>query len=167
MSSATREREQSGHLLGESLCRIFLAVSGVSGSLPTRLQCTQPGGGHEHLSSQCCGKYKSVRHLRCRAQKSVETALADLGMTATPDMSTRETCGAWLALRREIIDLNDLKRRVQVRADGAGSVGPEGRGKRTHKGKVTSQACPHPPQLSNDALRKGGGLREAGQVCSA
>ena len=73
----------------------------------------------------------------CRAQKSVETALADLGMSTTPDMSTRETCGAWLALRREIIDLNDLKRRVQVRADGAGSVGPEGRGKRTHKGKVT------------------------------
>ena len=70
----------------------------------------------------------------------METALADLGMTATPDMSTRETCGAWLALRRETIDLNDLKRRVQVRADGAGSVGPEGRGKRTHKGKVTRLA---------------------------
>ena len=81
----------------------------------------------------------------CRAQKSVETALADLGMSTTPDMSTRETCGAWLALRREIIELNDLKRRMQVRADGAGSVGPEGRGKRTHKGKVTCQAPPHPP----------------------
>lgn len=66
----------------------------------------------------------------------METALADLGMTHTPDMPTRETCGAWLALRREIIELQDLKRKVQVRADGAGSVGPEGRGKRSQKGKV-------------------------------
>ena len=71
-----------------------------------------------------------------RAQKSVETALADLNMTNTPDMPTRETCGAWLALRKEIIELQDLKRKVQGRADGAGSVGPEGRGKRSHKGKV-------------------------------
>ena len=75
----------------------------------------------------------------------METALADLHMTNTPDMPTRETCGAWLALRREIIELQDLKRKVQVRADGQGSVGPEGRGKRSHKGKVgvvaTSSAC--------------------------
>ena len=62
--------------------------------------------------------------------------MADLHMTHTPDMPTRQTCGAWLALRREIIELQDLKRKVQVRADGAGSVGPEGRGKRSHKGKV-------------------------------
>lgn len=78
----------------------------------------------------------------CRAQKSVETALTDLNMTTTPDMPTRETCGAWLALRREIIELQDLKRKVQVRADGAGSVGPEGRGKRTHKGKVARPCSP-------------------------
>ena len=75
----------------------------------------------------------------------METALADLHMTNTPDMPTRETCGAWLALRREIIELQDLKRKVQVRADGQGSVGPEGRGKRSHKGKVgvagISSAC--------------------------
>lgn len=57
-------------------------------------------------------------------------------MTNTPDMSTRETCGAWLALRRDIVELQELKRKVQVRADGARGDGPEGRGKRTHKGKV-------------------------------
>ena len=130
------------------------AVGGSLQSIPLQsLACQAPyqhacnapilESGHERLSSQCCSA--SVRHICCRAQKSVETALAGLGMSSTPDMSTRETCGAWLALRRETIDLNDLKRRVQVRADGAGSVGPEGRGKRTHKGKVTPQAPLCPP----------------------
>ena len=71
-------------------------------------------------------------------------------MTNTPDMPTRETCGAWLALRREIIELQDLKRKVQVRADGAGSVGPEGRGKRSHKGKVGAKPSLSgiPPHMS-------------------
>ncbi len=70
----------------------------------------------------------------------METALADLSMTSTPDMPTRETCGAWLALRRDVVELQDLKRKVQVRADGARGDGPEGRGKRTHKGKVCGAA---------------------------
>jgi hypothetical protein len=69
-----------------------------------------------------------------RGQKLVEQMLTELGLTNSPEMPTRATCGAWLALRLEIIALQDLKRRMQARSQADG--GAEGRGKRTHKGKV-------------------------------
>jgi hypothetical protein len=64
----------------------------------------------------------------------VEQMLTDDGVLASPDMPTRATCGAWLALRLEVIGLQEFRKRLNSRA--AADAGVEGRGKRTHKGKV-------------------------------
>lgn len=69
----------------------------------------------------------------------VEQTLTDVGIANSPEMPTRETCGAWLMLRMEVIALQEAKKRLQNRALGeAGN--PEGRGKRAHKGKVIHTA---------------------------
>lgn len=79
--------------------------------------------------------------LLCRVQKMVEQTLIDVGIGNTPEMPTRETCGAWLMLRMEVIALQEAKKRLQNRALGeAGN--PEGRGKRAHKGKVICMTRP-------------------------
>ncbi|CAL8472085.1 g11627 [Coccomyxa elongata] len=73
-----------------------------------------------------------------RVQKMVEQTLTDVGIANSPEMPTRETCGAWLMLRMEVIALQEAKKRLQNRALGeAGN--PEGRGKRAHKGKAPSR----------------------------
>ena len=71
--------------------------------------------------------------------------MADLGVSANgPEVPTRATCGAWLALRLEAIAALDLKKRLHARltGDAPGSAGPEGRGKRAHKGKVRTGEAP-------------------------
>lgn len=52
-----------------------------------------------------------------RAQKTVESTLIELGVDNGPVVTTRATCGAWLALRAEIIAMMDLKRRLQNRSE--------------------------------------------------
>lgn len=78
-----------------------------------------------------------------RGQKSLDALMADLGVSANgPEVPTRATCGAWLALRLEAIAALELKKRLHARltGDAPGSAGPEGRGKRAHKGKVRAPA---------------------------
>ena len=41
-----------------------------------------------------------------RAQKAVEMTLAELGIHGPPKNPTRAICGAWLALRAEVIEVN-------------------------------------------------------------
>ncbi|KAK9805209.1 hypothetical protein WJX72_006091 [[Myrmecia] bisecta] len=77
-----------------------------------------------------------------RAQKSVDTALTELGIPGPPTVPTRAVCGAWLALRAEVIAMQDLKRRLLNRQAAEGTLGgggPEGRGKRAHKGKAPAR----------------------------
>ena len=50
-----------------------------------------------------------------RGQKLVETLLAEVGCAASPEVPTRATCGAWLALRQEVIALQETKKRLQAR----------------------------------------------------
>lgn len=68
----------------------------------------------------------------------LDALMAELGCANGPEVPTRATCGAWLALRLEAIAALELKKHVQARlaGDGPGSAGPEGRGKRAHKTKV-------------------------------
>jgi hypothetical protein len=79
----------------------------------------------------------------------VEQLLVEVGVTASPEMPTRETCGAWLMLRMEVIALQEAKKRLQNRAQAESGGNPEGRGKRAHKGKVRlalvfpSSTCDH------------------------
>ena len=70
-----------------------------------------------------------------RGQKMLDTLMAELGVANGPEVPTRATCGAWLALRLEAIAMLELKKRLQARLAGDGA-GPEGRGKRTHKAKA-------------------------------
>ncbi|KAK9905816.1 hypothetical protein WJX75_006806 [Coccomyxa subellipsoidea] len=74
-----------------------------------------------------------------RVQKMVEQLLVEVGVTASPEMPTRETCGAWLMLRMEVIALQEAKKRLQNRAQAESGGNPEGRGKRAHKGKAPSR----------------------------
>ncbi len=41
--------------------------------------------------------------------------MAELGQGAFPRCATRQTCGAYLSLQQEVIQLLDLKRRVQLK----------------------------------------------------
>ncbi len=45
----------------------------------------------------------------------METLLAEVGCAASPEVPTRATCGAWLALRQEVIALQETKKRLQAR----------------------------------------------------
>ena len=51
----------------------------------------------------------------CRLQKGVEGSMAELGQGAFPRCATRQTCGAYLSLQQEVIQLLDLKRRLQLK----------------------------------------------------
>ncbi len=66
----------------------------------------------------------------------METLLGEVGATASPEMPTRETCGAWLMLRMEVIALQEARKRLLARNAAEAGGNPEGRGKRAHKGKV-------------------------------
>lgn len=72
----------------------------------------------------------------------VEQLLSEVGVVATPEMPTRETCGAWLMLRTEVIALVEARKRLaNNRAAAEAGGNPEGRGKRAHKGKVWRPAA--------------------------
>mmetsp|Transcript_36457 Transcript_36457/g.102972 ORF Transcript_36457/g.102972 Transcript_36457/m.102972 type:complete len:412 (-) Transcript_36457:166-1401(-) len=56
-----------------------------------------------------------------RAQKTVDITLLELGIKGPPTVPTRAVCGAWLALRAEVIQVLELKKRVQSSSGGADS----------------------------------------------
>ena len=51
----------------------------------------------------------------CRAQKLVDTTMAELGVAAGPAVATRATCGAYLALRAEVISMLEMRKTLQHR----------------------------------------------------
>ena len=53
--------------------------------------------------------------LYCRAQKLVDTTMAELGVPGPPAVPTRATCGAYLALRAEVIAMLELRKTLQHR----------------------------------------------------
>ena len=57
------------------------------------------------LSRGCCP-------VLYRVPKLVDSTMAELGVSGPPDIATRATCGAYLALRAEVIALQELKRRL-------------------------------------------------------
>lgn len=63
-----------------------------------------------------------------RAQKTVDVTLAELGIKGPPAVPTRSVCGAWLALRAEVIQVLELKKRLQNRQGNAGGAGEDKRG---------------------------------------
>jgi len=58
-----------------------------------------------------------------RAQKTVDVTLAELGIKGAPCVPTRAVCGAWLSLRAEVIQVLELKKKVQTKQGSAGSLG--------------------------------------------
>ena len=52
---------------------------------------------------------------RCRAQKLVDTTMLELGVPGPPNVPTRATCGAYLALRAEVIAMLELRKTLQHR----------------------------------------------------
>ncbi|KAK9806041.1 hypothetical protein WJX73_008279 [Symbiochloris irregularis] len=56
-----------------------------------------------------------------RAQKAFEAALAELGLAEPPTNGLRAVCGAWLSLRKEVIDRLEVARTLQVRTMDAGA----------------------------------------------
>lgn len=52
----------------------------------------------------------------CRAQKLVDTTMSELGVSGPPAVPTRATCGAYLALRAEVIALLELRKTLQHRS---------------------------------------------------
>lgn len=50
-----------------------------------------------------------------RAQKLVDTTMAELGVSAGPAVPTRATCGAYLALRAEVISMLEMRKTLQHR----------------------------------------------------
>ncbi|KAK9836548.1 hypothetical protein WJX74_002878 [Apatococcus lobatus] len=75
-----------------------------------------------------------------RAQKQVDTLLAELGPKGEPICATQATCAAYLALRADIVQMLELRKRLQHRqAAEASQGGSEGRGRRAHKGKVPAR----------------------------
>ena len=54
-------------------------------------------------------------HTFCRAQKLVDTTMGELGVPGPPDVPTRATCGAYLALRAEVIAMLELRKTLQHR----------------------------------------------------
>ena len=48
-------------------------------------------------------------------QKLVDTTLAELGVSAGPAIPTRATCGAYLALRAEVIAMLEMRKTLQHR----------------------------------------------------
>ena len=72
----------------------------------------------------------------------MDTLLAELGPKGEPVCATQATCAAYLALRADIVQMLELRKRLQHRqAAEASQGGSEGRGRRAHKGKVNFQSC--------------------------
>lgn len=125
-----------------------------------------PGAVARGAAARAAADAQATRAGGPRAARGVDAALAELGLsTAGPATPTRAACGAWLALRLEVaarreaggrrrsrfgapptphtpppppqlLSMLDHKRALQVRAaDG----GPEGRGKRAHKGRAPTR----------------------------
>lgn len=67
-----------------------------------------------------------------RAQKLVETTIAELGVPEGPRMPTRAVSGAWLSLRNDVVAMLNLKRQLQHRQGndpGAAGLGVRKKGK--------------------------------------
>ena len=60
---------------------------------------------------QYCDKVRG----HCRAQKLVDTTMLELGVPGPPNVPTRATCGAYLALRAEVIAMLELRKTLQHR----------------------------------------------------
>ena len=54
-------------------------------------------------------------YIFCRAQKLVDTTMGELGVPGPPAVPTRATCGAYLALRAEVIAMLELRKTLQHR----------------------------------------------------
>ncbi len=108
--------------------QLFLLVEPLS--LPLSLPLSpSPTSSPNHLSS--------FIPWDCRAQKQVDTLLAELGPKGEPICATQASCAAYLALRADIVQMLELRKRLQHRqAAEASQGGSEGRGRRAHKGKV-------------------------------
>lgn len=52
----------------------------------------------------------------CRAQKLVDTTMSELGVPGPPAVPTRATCGAYLALRAEVIAMLEMRKTLQHRS---------------------------------------------------
>ena len=59
--------------------------------------------------------YKLQQLRSCRAQKLVDTTMAELGVPGPPAVPTRATCGAYLALRAEVIAMLEMRKTLQHR----------------------------------------------------
>ncbi|KAL3131021.1 hypothetical protein ABBQ38_000343 [Trebouxia sp. C0009 RCD-2024] len=74
-----------------------------------------------------------------RAQKLVDTTMLELGVPGPPSVPTRATCGAYLALRAEVIAMLELRKTLQHRQAGEGGPGSDNRGRRAAKGKAPAR----------------------------
>ena len=84
-----------------------------------------PGAASRAASARAAGDAQTARAGGPRAAKALDAALAELGLSATgPSVPTRATCGAWLALRLELLAMLESKRKLTSR------LADEGRGKR-------------------------------------
>ena len=84
-----------------------------------------PGAESRAASARAAGDAQTARAGGPRAAKALDAALAELGLSAAgPSVTTRATCGAWLALRLELLSMLESKRKLTSR------LADEGRGKR-------------------------------------
>ncbi|DBA74706.1 hypothetical protein WJX79_003116 [Trebouxia sp. C0005] len=74
-----------------------------------------------------------------RAQKLVDTTMSELGVPGPPAVPTRATCGAYLALRAEVIAMLEMRKTLQHRQAGEGGPGSDSRGRRAAKGKAPAR----------------------------